>query len=103
MKNFFIGLLLAIFSIQGAIAAIGNDADLHGQGQASAACSSLPWVGATVDTDAPEVFPVIEELSDYVIIGLPAPKVSYSIAVSPSLPVHLHSTDLPKLKPPPKT
>lgn len=91
------------FSIQGAIAAIGDDAVLHGQGQASAACSSSPWADATVETEAVEVFPAIEELSGYVIIGLPAPKFSYRIAVAPSLPVHLHSTDLPKVKPPPKT
>jgi len=104
MKSLFIRLLLVIFSVQGAIAAIGDDAVLQGQGKAAAACSSLPCSGSSsIDSGGAEVFPVIEELSDYVIIGLPASKASYRVGASSSVPVQLLSIDLPKVKPPPRT
>ncbi|HZW23482.1 hypothetical protein [Noviherbaspirillum sp.] len=97
MKRFFIGLLLAIFSVQGAIAAVGDDALLQD-------CSCLQWAGSnSIDSESPEVFPVIEELSDYVILGLPPPIVRHELVVPSILPVHLLSPDLPKIKPPPRT
>jgi len=97
MKRFFIGLLLAIFSVQGAIAAVGDDAVLQDR-------SCLSCAGSNgIDSESPEVFPVIEELSDYVILGLPPTIVRHELVVPSSLPVHLLSTDLPKIKPPPRT
>lgn len=104
MKRFFVGLLLLIFSVQGAIAALGGDAVQHGYEKTHSICASLACAdNNAVDADEPDVFPVVEELSDYVIIGLAALKARYVAIIAASLPVHLLSTDLPKVKPPPRS
>lgn len=104
MKRLFIGLLLLIFSVQGAIAALGGGAVLHEYEKTPSVCASLACADcSTIDAEEPDVFPVIEELSDYVSIDLPAPYAWHTAVVVSSLPVHLLSTDLPKLKPPPRS
>lgn len=104
MKRLFIGLLLLIFSVQGAVAALGGGAVPHGYEKTSSVCVSLACADcSTIDAEEPHVFPVVEELSDYVIIGVAAPKTRHLAVVVLSLPVHLLSTDLPKVKPPPRS
>lgn len=103
MKNLVIAFLLAIFSAQGAVAAMGSDIVAPLQDHDKHGCSTGFWSGSAVDdAEGLKVSPTIEELSDYVAFALPVSKVQHQVVVPASLPVLLLSTDLPRIKPPPR-
>jgi hypothetical protein len=102
MKNLLIAFLLAIFSVQGTVAAVGGDIAVPLQGQEKSASLTGLWSGAVDDAEGLKVSPTLEELSDYVVFALPASKGRYQTTVPASPPVFLPSTDLPRIKPPPR-
>lgn len=103
MKNLLIAFLLAIFSVQGIVVAMGDDISGHVQVPATNPVADLPSSCCDGnEAELQQVFVTIEELSDYVPFDLPVSNGPNQVVESSSLPVFLLSTDLPRIKPPPR-
>lgn len=103
MKKLLILFLLFIFSVQGAVAAVGDDVVLSLQDQEYACSTDYSPDGVFDDADGQEVSSNIEELSDYVALHFPVSKPPILVA-SATIPAVTHfSTVLPRLKRPPRS
>lgn len=103
MKKLLILFLLFVFSVQGAVAAMGDDVVLSMQDQEVACSIGHGLDSASDDADGQEVSSNIEELSDYVALHFPVSKPP-SLVVSATIPAVTHfSTVLPRLKRPPRS
>ena len=103
MRNLLIAFLLFIFSLQGAVAAIGDEILISVQadgGYTRVLDSALQ----DADDDAGEatVSSTIEELSDYVPLDIAVSHARYPVPPPPFPHAGFRSIDLPTIKPPPR-
>jgi hypothetical protein len=103
MRNLLIAFLLFIFSLQGAVAAIGDEIAATGQADCGYA-RVLDSASLDADDGADEatVSSTIEELSDYVPLDLPVSQARYPVPLPPLPHAAFRSIDLPTIKPPPR-
>ena len=103
MRNLLIAFLLFIFSLQGAVAAIGDEVVATGQADSGYALV-LDTAPQDADDDAEEaaVSSTIEELSDYVPLDIAVSQGRYPVPPPPFPHAGFRSIDLPTIKPPPR-
>jgi hypothetical protein len=103
MKNFLVAFLAFIFSVQGAVAALGMDTPAAPPAYVNYFPIWTMDAGDTSDnTERPQVSPAHEELSDYVVFHLAEHKARHAASIpKPPLIIPL-SIDLPRIKPPPR-
>lgn len=95
--------MLAIFAMQGMVAAAGSDTARPLPAAGADFCILDECLESPVDsTEVQEVSPTIEQLSDYVASGVPGSQAGFQLAMPAAPPVFLVSPDLPHLTPPPK-
>lgn len=103
MKKLLILFLLFIFSVQGTVAAMGDDVVLSLQDQENACFIGYSPSGVADDADGLEVSSNIEELSDYVALHFPVSKPPHLVVLATTPAVSHFSTVLPRLKRPPRS
>lgn len=95
--------MLAIFAMQGAVAAVGSDVAQPLQVPVASLCQFDDCPDSSGETaETQEVSPTIEQLSDYVVSGISGAQTGFQFAMPVAPPVFLVSPDLPQLTPPPK-
>lgn len=112
MRHLLIAFLLAIFSVQGAVVAVGEDlvAAVKAERRHAALMLAAPDALATpgspgstgsISADEPSGS-MIEELSDYLPPDLIIPQPVYPAPARPLPHVTFLSIDLPRIEPPPR-
>lgn len=103
-RNLFFAFLLAIFLLQGTVAAIGIDASLSPQQSSEAVPASAAQEDSALKiADVSTVSSTLEELSDYALPAQPDPSTLTRSARSASSPLFFLSIFPLTAKPPPRT